>query len=299
MTDIRRILVLGHSGFIGTHVMEQFRRLSPGLAVEGFSYPELDLTEPDAARALLAPRMEASTALVVLSGIKRQLGDTPEIFQKNLQMILTLGRLLEERPVGRVVFVSSGAVYGEEIDNTAIDERTPARPISYYGIAKYASEGLLERACRSGRIPLVSVRPPLVYGPGDESSCYGPVVFARTVLAGKPIVLWGDGDELREFLYVGDLARILHGLVFSTAEGAVNAVTGHSRTFRDVVAALESVAGRKLAVETRARSKQKVDNAYDNARLRNLLPGFVFTSLEEGVRLTFEAERAARSSTRA
>ena len=292
MTEISRVLVLGHTGFIGLHVVEQFRRLSPELQVTGFSHPELDLTQLAAARAVLAPHMEPSTAVVVLSGIKRQLGDTPEIFQKNLSMILNLGQLLEERPVARVVFVSSGAVYGEELDDTAISESTPVHPVSFYGIAKYASEGLLERSCRARNIPLISVRPPLVYGPGDASSCYGPVVFVRTALADKPVTLWGEGDELREFLYVSDLARIIQGLALQRSEGVLNAVTGRSRTFRDILAALEAVLGRPLQVESKPRSKRKVDNAYDNARLKRLLPGFSFTSLEDGVRMTLEAERS-------
>ena len=138
---------------------------------------------------------------------------------------------------------------------------------------------------------LAIVRPPLVYGPGDVSRSYGPAGFIKTALEHKPIVLWGEGDELREFLFVDDLARILAGLVNSDYAGVLNAATGQSHNFLEIITVLKDVFGADLPVDQRPRSKRKIDNAFDNSRLRQVLPELTFTPLAAGIRRTIAAER--------
>jgi UDP-glucose 4-epimerase len=288
---IQRALILGHSGFIGLRVVEQFRLRTPEVECVGHSFPETDLTLFDGLESL-ARSMDEHTAVLMLSGIKRQLGDTLDIFEQNLKMVANLARLLDEHPVARVVYVSSAAVYGEEVDNTRITEDTPVHPMSLYGIAKHASECLLQNvASRHPGTSLVSIRPPLVYGPGDASRSYGPSAFVKSAVEGKEIVLWGDGAELREFLFLEDLACIIHGLTFSACDGVLNAVAGQSHTFKDVVEILNRECGGKLVVSTRSRSKGRVDNAFVNQRLVTALPDLKFTSLEDGIRQALAAER--------
>ncbi len=290
---VRRALVLGHAGFIGGHLVEVFRRASPGIEVVGRSLPELDLTRPEDALGL-APLVDRETVLVFCSGIKKQLGDTLEIFERNLAMAVNVSRLIEEKPPARLLFFSSAEVYGEERHNLAISEETPADPTSFYGIAKYASEGLLRKAAaRAGGMPLVVLRPPFVYGPGDHGGVYGPPGFIRAALAGEPATLWGDGTELREFLYVGDLAEAARRLALGGFHGTVNVATGRSHTFREVLDILSGFVPGGLAVRERPRTKSKVDNAYDNTRFAAALPGFAFTPLARGLRETFEAARVA------
>jgi UDP-glucose 4-epimerase len=283
----RRVVVLGHTGFIGRHVKARLR--AAGAEVVADELPRVDLTDP-AAAAALAGWFEPDAAVILCSGIKRQLGDSLEIFQKNVAMVTTLCHLLRERPVGRLVFLSSAAVYGEEVDDLAIREDTSARPASYYGLAKFVSEGLLRKA---GAGSLVVLRPPLVYGHDDGGGIYGPSGFAKAALDGRPITLWGDGSELREFALVEDLAEVVVRLTFHEYDGVVNVASGRSRTFQDALEALTACLGRRPAVTARPRSRAQVDNQYDSALLRRLLPGFRFTSLEEGVARTLDRLRAA------
>lgn len=293
MSALSRVLILGHSGLIGARVVDQFRRRSPGVELILRSLPEFDLADPACVGALAGDLAHVG-AVILLAGIKRQVGDSLDVLETNLRMVGNFLRAAERQPVARLVYVSSGAVYGEELHDLAIRESTPVQPVSYYGIAKYTSERLLENlAARHPATALVCVRPPLVYGPGDASRSYGPAGFVRAALEGREIVIWGDGLELREFLYVDDLAALLHDLVFLPCRGVLNAAGGRSRTFQDILRILQEECGGRLAVTARPRSKQKVDNAYDITRLRELLPGFVFTSLEEGLRRTLRAEHAA------
>lgn len=277
-----QVIILGHSGFIGSHLERLLA--GPGLPeVLGRSLPDIDLASASSATQL-APHLNADSVLILLAAVKRQFGDSLDVFQKNLTIVENVCRLLEDRPIRRVIFLSSAAVYGEETHNTWINEHTHVNPTSYYGIAKYAAERLLQKICiASGRTSLVCLRPPLVYGSGDKGKTYGPSGFISAALEGVPITLWGDGTEKREFIYVEDLCRLIEALIDSEFAGELNVVSGNSYCFADIVAMLKPHFS-NLQVNSRARSKQKADNVFDAGKIKNLLPtGFQFTSLEDGL----------------
>lgn len=285
---IKRVVVLGHSGFIGSAVLAAVRARHPDIAVHGLSLGSVDLADPASAEPLRG-MLDADTAVIMCAAIKRQLGDSPEIYLKNTQIITTFARLTAENPVARIVYFSSAAVYGEDIENLAITEETPLNPRTYYGLGKMTAEWILSRvASGPPATSLVILRPATVYGPGDMATAYGPSGFLDAAAHGRPIVLWGDGEELREFVFVGDVVEAALALTFSDATGVCNIVSGRSYTFRDALHAVERAVGRLPEISTRPRSKPKVDNRFDNAKLRVLAPKLSFTDLDAGIRLTFE-----------
>ncbi len=140
--NANRVIILGHSGFIGSH-LERLLSRAGIREVIGRSLPNIDLGNSSSA-ARLAPYLTQDSALVLLAGVKRQFGDTLEAFWQNMAIVENICRLLEDQPIRRLIFLSSAAVYGEETENTCISEQTPINPTSYYGIAKYSSELLPE-----------------------------------------------------------------------------------------------------------------------------------------------------------
>jgi UDP-glucose 4-epimerase len=290
---IRRVVILGHKGFIGGNLFRHFLAHSAQLEIVGRDFPEVDLTKPDQAKRL-AEDFDPNTAVIICAAIKKQLGDTLEAFEKNLQIAVNVCRVLAKSPVKRVIFFSSAAVYGEDVHNTNITEDTPVQPATYYGIAKFTTEGLLRKTLAPNRTSLVCVRPALVYGPGDQGG-YGPTGFIKAALAKEPIVLWGDGSEKREFVYVGDVARVVHALTLQAEDEVINLVSGTSYTFLDALVIVRQSIGLSQPVATRPRTKNKADHGFDNARLRGRVPG-TFTSLSEGMRLTIESNRQPASS---
>ena len=282
--DLRRIVLLGHSGFIGTRLEAGLRGHHPGVELAGFSFPGLDLTQPAGAESL-AGLFDPQTAVVMTAGVKRQWGDTLDAFSQNVAMAVNVARVLQSHPVRRFVFYSSAAVYGEERHNDQITEETPVGPTSLYGIAKFASECVLRKALPAG---LVAIRPPLIYGPGDTSKSYGPAGFVAAAMHQEPIILWGEGDEKREFIFVDDVVEITARLVVHLYDGVLNVASGRSCTFRQAADIVCRYA--PTAVTSRPRSKPKVDHGFHTGQLTRLFPDFTFHDLEDGIRKTLQAE---------
>jgi len=288
-----RVLVLGHTGYIGSRLAAAFREMPPPLSVIGGSAPSLDLTASSSVAALeqlLAP----DCALVVCAAIKKQLGDTLESLTQNLAMIMNVCRALEAKPVGRVVYFSSAAVYGEDVAHDTITEATPVQPTSLYGIGKFTAERLLLRTV--GRQPgssLLILRPALVYGPHEPGYYYGPSGFLSKARARSPITLWGDGSECREFLYVDDVVEIVRRLTLGGATGVLNVVSGVSRTYLDALDAVAALLGERPVVTSKPRTKEKVDHFFDNAALRRACPEALFTPLSEAMRRVAAADPMA------
>ena len=258
--------------------------------VVGKSLPVLDLTKKEDTQELFG-FLGPQTAVIMCAAIKRQFGETLEAFEHNMDMTVNLCRLFSEKPVKRFIFFSSSAVYGEDIHNTNITEKTPVFPTSYYGMAKYSAECLYRKTIgRKNKGSLAIVRPPLIYGPADMGNTYGPAGFIKAALDRKPITLWGDGMELREFIFVEDIVRVVCGLLSNDFEGVVNVASGKSHTFKDLLKIISGLMEAELLVTSTARTKDKVDNVFDNAQFMRLMPAFRFTPLEEGVRKTFERE---------
>jgi UDP-glucose 4-epimerase len=182
---IKRILILGHNGYIGSHLQKFIDKEYSGIEVLGRSLPSCDLTKERDVDSL-ADFFDLNTAVIMCSGIKKQYGDNLDIFTQNIAMITNVCRLLQKRSVRRFVYFSSAEVYGDNIHNVNITEATSVQPSSYYGIAKYASECLFHTVIEQQEdSSLLVLRPTLVYGPGEEGAFYGPSGFVKKVLKGE------------------------------------------------------------------------------------------------------------------
>lgn len=287
-----KVLLLGHDGLIGQEIFKLFNALSPPVEeLNGLSFPGIDLCSQEGAEQA-AKYFTPDMNVIMCAGIKRQLGDNLRIFRQNLNMVENVCEILQQCPVRKFVYFSSSAVYGEDIHNINISDETPIQARTFYGIAKYTSERLLWKAISEfPQSSLAILRPTLVYGIGDESRGYGPAGFLDKLINNEEIVLWGDASELREFLYVKDIARIVYEIVCCNFSGVINPVSGQSHSFRSVLDLLATMMGKKPKIVYRERTKAKVDNVFSGELFRNSFPDFRFTPLADGLREMVESER--------
>ena len=260
------------------------RQAFSGARVEGYSSSSLNLLQ-DGSVPKLAKKIGPNTLVIHSASKMKRDGDSPELLAQNITMTMNILRALKDHPPRAFVFISSQAVFGEERHHTSLTEKSPLRPTSFYGLSKKISEELIAEHLPEETETLI-LRPPFVYGSGDTTS-YSPSGFLLTALRRERIILWGDGSEKREFLYVGDLSRILAELLRQRERGAFNLTGGTRTTFRTVVEEVEKTLHYSVKVSTRRRSKKKVDFLFGKGRLSLTLPGFQYTSLADGLAKTF------------
>ncbi len=294
-------LVLGAGGFIGGHLCRALAQA--GARVHGFgrrpafpdALPPMRFTVGEFSdRSALALAVDGVEIVFHLLG-----GTNPEVSNKdpiadlqgNAVASVQLLELCRAAGVRRIVFVSSGgAVYGVPAA-VPIAETAPTEPISAYGINKLMVEKYLQLYAHLGGPRAISLRVANPYGPYQSPFRRQGLVAAlvETVLAGRPVEIWGDGGIVRDFLYVEDLAAaMLAASRYDGPETVLNVGSGVGRSVLEVVASICDVLDRPLApvVHKPARQADVPASVLDVARIERALGWSVRTGWTEGVQRT-------------
>jgi UDP-glucose 4-epimerase len=258
-----RALVTGGAGFIGVHlahvlvennfdvtIFDRTPVQSGALA----NCPVRVVTEDLANRRALHEAIEGVDVVYHLawSGIHSSSNLNIRAHTET-NLLFTLDLLDECRNAGvkRVVFMSSGgAVYGYA-HQLPIPEHHPTAPISAYGAAKLSVEAYLHVYGHLYDLNSISLRPSVPFGEWQNSRRgQGAVtVFLQNVYCGRPIVVWGSGDIVRDFFYIGDLARAcLLAANTDVAPGAYNIGGGVPVTLKELIERIRYVTGRAVPV---------------------------------------------------
>jgi nucleoside-diphosphate-sugar epimerase len=279
-----RVVVLGASGFLGTAISAQLT--SRGAETHGFSSKTLNLTDR-AAFGVLDALAGPDTTLIFASAVTPDKGRTVDALDANMQMAMNVGRYLEKQPFGKVVYVGSDAVY--PMSDDVVTEASAVEPADFYALAKYAGERVLANVCGAAKIPLVIVRPTGVYGPGDTHNSYGPNRFISQVQADGKLTMFGEGDDIRDHVYLDDVAAAINGLAAADATGVFNIASGESRTFGSIAEQLQALSPVPFELVKLPKSGGTSRRDFDISRLRAALPGLTLTPFADGLRQTVAA----------
>jgi len=275
-------VIIGGSGYIGRELSHFIKLNNPDKDLVSLGSKDLDLTDEDSGE-FLDKILNEKTILFICAGIKKQLGDSKNIFKTNISMVQNILRSNKVLNCRKTVFLSSAEVYGENIDDLNISESTICSPSSYYGLAKKHSEELLQITYqKASKSNLVLARMPLVYGPRETQNIYGPSGFLQNAINNQIQTLWGDGSEKRNFLFIEDLINILYHIGLSNFNGVINVANSESNTFRDIINELNSQKI-KILLDEKPRSKLKVDQGYDISLLHSIYPNHKSYSLKDGI----------------
>ncbi len=311
-----RYLVTGCAGFVGSHLVDSLLR--DGHEVIGIDC-FTDYYDPARKRANLQAAMDHdSFTLVERNLASDQLDDVTEgvdgVFHLAAQAgvraswgrefatycdcnVLATQRLLESvvargaatSKLPRVVYASSSSVYGEAMSRPTVETALPA-PVSPYGVTKLAAEHLCDTYHHNHGLPRVSLRYFTVFGERQRPDMAFNK-FISAIQAGRPITVFGDGHQSRDFTYVGDIvaANRLAMDAGDEVQGTFNIGGGTTATVREVIAVLDDLAGSPVDVSYGETQPGDVRHtSADTSRARAMLGFAPQVDLREGIRREFE-----------
>ncbi|MGD9672518.1 MAG: NAD-dependent epimerase/dehydratase family protein [Candidatus Nitrosocosmicus sp.] len=247
---VRRALVTGGCGFIGSHLVDELLRrgietyvldnLSTG-KIENisqhfdnnmFHFIQGDISEVSqifrGREGFEVVFHEAAIASVTLSVLNPNL-----VFESNVNSTVKLLNFCKEAGVKRFVFASSSAVYGD-LQGQELSEDNYCKPTSPYGASKIAIEHFLHSYWKSYGLETVSLRYFNVYGPRQSKNEYSGVItiFVDKLIRSEPLTIYGDGNQIRDFVNIKDIVKA--NMFAMESEGCVgqtiNIGTGNQTT---------------------------------------------------------------------
>ena len=312
-----KALVTGGAGFIGSHLSERLldqgagvtaldsftdfyprplkeRNLSGLIGRPGYRFKEGDIRGVD-----LAALLDGVTHvfhLAAQAGVRRSWGAEFEIYtQLNIDSTQRLLEACVGRHIERLVYASSSSVYGDEVEIPMTELALP-QPVSPYGVTKLAAEQLCYLYHVNFGVPTVSLRYFTVYGPRQRPDM-GFHRFFAAILAGQPLIQFGDGLQTRDFTYVADAAAATATAAVRGVPGRVYNIGGGARvSLREVFDLIARVSGRPVTIDQQGPQKGDMRDTYADTSRAQADLGFAPTvTLEEGLRQMWRWMEATRT----
>jgi UDP-glucose 4-epimerase len=305
-----RVLVTGGAGFIGSHVVDTLLGAGHEVAVVDSLWSrgggrrenvdprarfyQLDVRDPVLATAFERERPDAICHLAAQHSVKISTDDPVHDAQVNILGLINLLQCAVQYGTRKVVFSSSGATYGT-VDRMPVDERTPQRPESPYGITKLSSEHYLRCWRDLHGLDFTALRYGNVYGPRQDPSGEAGVIaiFARAILLGQPVRIDWDGEQQKDYVYVSDVARAnLLALTAGSGE-AFCIATGEGTSVNTLYRELVGIIGHGVeVVRTPKRPGDIYLTYFDCSKAQQQLGWHAETALAQGLNGTVAHFRA-------
>ncbi len=271
--ETRQVLVTGGAGFIGSHVAEAHLNrgdrvwivddLSSGRLENiprGAEFHQLDIADARVADLIRDVGFDLVNHHAAQIDVRVSVADPARDARVNIAGLINVMEASRLSRVSRFVFVSSGGVVYGEPDVFPTPEFAPKTPLSPYGVSKLAGEYYLNYYREIHGMEYVALRYGNVYGPRQDPHGEAGVVaiFSNRLLRGEPLVIYGDGEQTRDYVYVGDVARanlLAAEMTLPDEPGidarAYNVATGVATSVNELANALEDAAGIRTGREYR------------------------------------------------
>ncbi len=280
MLNKSKCLVTGCAGFIGSYLVEKllelectvigidsftdyYSRASKELNLSGFrNDPRFTFMEEDLNTISLGKILKDIDYVfhqAAQAGVRASWGDQfSQYLHCNIAATQKLLEAAKDAPLQKIVFASSSSVYGDS--PLPMLEGNMLRPISPYGVTKLAAENLCYLYWKNYQVPVVSLRYFTVFGPRQRPDM-GLHKFITAALHGEKIILFGDGNQTRDFTFIADIIQANLAAAVKGQPGLAMNIGGGSRiTINEVLLMIERLLDRKLNIEYRDKARGDVQD---------------------------------------
>ncbi len=278
-----RIVILGARGFIGSAIAKKC--LAKNLSVLTISREDVDLEGSDAAGILegILRDGDSVVAAAAVAPVKNS-----EMLTRNLKIVEQIVIALRSKKISYLLNISSDAVYADSME--LLTEDSVRAPQSLHGVMHLARELCFETLSAPAGI----LCPTLVYGLSDPHNGYGPNSFSRLAKASKDIDLFGKGEELRDHIFIDDVAEIGTRMIDRKLTERINVASGKVTSFSSIASSCLVRCNSNNNLRYLKRSGPMPHNGYrafDISKLKLAFPDFIPTALNDGLETLFNAEK--------
>lgn len=299
LTD-KKILITGANGFVGVNLINALKKhekniyalIEPGTDISriaGVKTKFIDITRARAVKEYVT-KIKPDIIIHLAGYINREFSKENILKSAKINVGGTLNLLegcagLKKKP--KFVFISTGEVYGAE--GAPFKETQPCRPLSVYSVTKLSAEDLCEKYSAISGLPLLIVRPSIIYGPNQNCGMFIPSLI-KALIGGKDFDMTG-GKQLRDFIYIDDFSDDLIKLIKNNAEGIFNISSNKTYSIKEIASKIKKIirGGAKLNIgKLPYRENEVWDYRLHNGKLKKETGCKPKYTLDDGLKKTIK-----------
>lgn len=299
----KKALVTGGAGFIGLHLVEELVSQQYDVYVIDFDralrlkkFPahvrveQMDICSNKITEAFHKIKPNLVFHLAAQADVSSSLKTPQYDAQVNINGTINLLEASRSAGVEKFIFSSTSAVYGN-LQKSIIAEEDRTMPISYYGLSKLTAERYIELFSQLYRLPFTILRYGNVYGPRQTAKGEGGViaVFLEKIKNGEPLIVHGDGEQTRDFVFVKDVAQANLAAINKGDQQIVNISTATPTSINQLIQLMQSLHDHDLSLlHEKARQGDIRHSRLNNKKAKKVLEWEPRTTIAEGIKETYE-----------
>lgn len=277
---MNNIIVIGKGGYIGAYITKYLQSQNSYNIIAPSSL-DCNFLKLEEVNHFFSSLDSEKHDVIFTAVINKSNSDSYETFSQNVQIVQNFIEGQKKANISSIIYLSSVDVYGIN-PITPITEATKINPDNWYGLSKYVSEWLLTS---SGEItkPIAILRLPGIFGKSHkDNSIIGK--WLHSIEKNGKVILHGNGNVLRDYVYIKDLAKIIERFIMDNQTGIFNIATGKCYFIKDIVEIIRKTAEVDFEISNQQVDENRMFNlVFDNYKLKKVISDFQFTDIERGL----------------